>query len=142
MRATQGRHHIGKDAFTGCALYDDPDARDEFGVLYIGNHLIAADPEKCVGTYEMRQDTVTVCIGAFKDCAQLVSVSIGAKVVRIGAGVFEGCSALEEVRFEGDNDWFAQGLVGRHLEASRFADPKTARKYFDTYYGEWRVYKK
>lgn len=131
--------YIGKDAFKGTAYYND---NWQDGLLYVGNHLIAADGEIVKGDFVMDDRTVTVGVEAFKGCEQLTSVTFGANVVRIGANVFAGCKALERVMFaDATANWFAQGVIGRYLKGASLAgDPKGCKNSFDFYNGEWKRY--
>ncbi len=84
---------IGVDAFTRTALVDD---RASWGgeVLYIGNHLIAADKD-ISGVCELRPGTLTIAGEAFARCNGLTGVRIPAAVRSVGKGAFKNCRSLK-----------------------------------------------
>ncbi|MCI6389186.1 MAG: leucine-rich repeat protein [Ruminococcus sp.] len=108
---------IGRDAFDGTAYYNDISNWDN-GLLYLGNHLIAAKAGVS-GSVEIRQgtkviadeafysglftsvtipDSVTSIGGhAFYDCTSLTSITIPDSVTRIGWYAFENCKSLKYV---------------------------------------------
>ena len=82
-------------AFFYSAYYKNPD-NWENGVLYIGNHLIAA--EKTVsGDYTVTSGTITIADSAFANCVGLTSVEIPGSVITVGNGAFHYCTSLESV---------------------------------------------
>ncbi|MCR5689677.1 MAG: leucine-rich repeat protein [Clostridiales bacterium] len=86
---------VGVDTISDTVFYNDSSNWTD-NVLYIGNHLIAADPE-IHGDYTVKDGTRYIAAGAFSDCAGLKSVTIPAGVTRIERSVFYGCSGLENV---------------------------------------------
>ena len=108
---------IGRDAFDGTAYYNDISNWDN-GLLYIGNHLIAAKAGVS-GSVEIRQGTKVIADEAFRSglftsvtipdsvtsigdmafygCTSLKSITIPDSVTRIGWKAFSGCTSLESV---------------------------------------------
>ena len=93
---------IGVRAFYGTAYYDDADNWED-GVLYIGNHLIEARPSLLVGTYKIKDGTMTIADRAFKACEGLATITIPSSVTSIGDGAFEKCRYLIEININKDN---------------------------------------
>ena len=85
---------IGLGAFQNTAYYNDP-ANWEDGALYIGNHLIEADPAS--SSYTVKEGTLSIAGGAFRNRQMLASVRIPDSVAYIGAYAFENCTALTSV---------------------------------------------
>ena len=84
---------IGYEAFSETSYYND-DSNWENGVLYIGNHLIAADRS---GSYSIKQGTRTIADYAFSGCESLTSITIPDSVTSIGAFAFAGCYSLTSI---------------------------------------------
>ncbi len=87
---------IGVSAFEGTAYYNDPSHWDEDGVLYIGNHLIMAQPN-LAGEYIVRAGTKTIAENAFAQCETLTEVTIPNSVVSIGSATFSRCVNLTKI---------------------------------------------
>ncbi len=81
-------------AFSSCAYFLDEN-NWENGILYIGNHLIAADPSvtKCT----VREGTVTIAVHAFNFCEQLEEVQLPESLRVIGGMAFSYCSSLQSI---------------------------------------------
>lgn len=116
INVPDGTKKIGQEAFYGCtnlkviSLPDSTEsvARDAFkdanyllntdnwenGVLYIGNVLYKADPEKLPESYEIKEGTVCIADMAFYDCRSLKSVVIPDTVKYIGNYAFCNCYNL------------------------------------------------
>ena len=88
--------NIGYCAFSNTAYYNNNDNWID-GVLYIGNHLIAAKSNKIPATYTIRAGTKCIADYAFSSCGRLTSVVIPNGVTRIDDYTFEGCSSLTSV---------------------------------------------
>lgn len=95
---------IDKRGFSGTLCYKTP-ANWKQGVLYIGTHLIKADPEILSGDYEIREGTKSIAEEAFFDIdrwtrkthRRLTGLHIPGSVGIIGARAFLGCSTLTKV---------------------------------------------
>lgn len=83
---------IGFYAFQNTAYYKDS-ANWESDVLYIGRHLITADPS-ISASYTIKAGTVTIADGAFRDCELLEAVTVSDSVTHIGRDAFYCCSSL------------------------------------------------
>lgn len=116
INVPDGTKKIGQEAFYGCtnlkviSLPDSTEsvAKDAFkdaiyllntdnwenGVLYIGNVLYKADPEKLPESYEIKEGTVCIADMAFYDCRSFKSVVIPDTVKYIGNGAFYNCGNL------------------------------------------------
>ena len=104
---------IGIKAFDGTEYFKNTENRDESGVLYIGNVLVDADPEKVSGKYTVREGTKSVSAYAFDDCNNLTGIEFPDSVVAIGDWAFSAL-ALESavlparVKYVGEHAfWYA-----------------------------------
>lgn len=97
--------YIGKSAFEGTAYYDTA-ANWESGLLYIGRHLIEADPAVAGTSCTVRADTLSVADYAFADCAELAEIVLPDTLTAIGAGVFEGTAYYNTL-----TNWTGDGLL-------------------------------
>ncbi len=95
---------IGDSAFWLTGYYDD-DANWENGVLYIGNHLIAANYEygDVPAKYSIHDGTVTIAEGAFSFCHSLTSITIPDSVTSIGSHAFYSCDCLTSIIVDENN---------------------------------------
>ena len=100
---------IGERAFEGTSYYEDRD-NWENGVLYIGDALIKADPEKIAETYSIRKGTRIIADGAFKDCKKLSSVTIPDTIEYVGTDAFAGTAY-----FENQENWSNNAIVLDYL---------------------------
>lgn len=136
--------YIGKDAFKGTAYMNEAGNWDDYGAFYVGNHLLATDPAKMKGDYEIRSTTVTIGIEAFAGCAELESFIIPEGVKRIGADLIEGCEKLSSVTFKCTEDYIANSkklIISRVLDYDRSLQyPSSALFNLRTYNGEWVWY--
>ncbi len=87
---------IGSFAFHDSAYYNDDSNWDKAGVLYVGNHLIAAK-DTISKSYSIRGGTKTIAGNAFSGCSRLTSIVIPDGVTSIGGSAFSGCSGLTSV---------------------------------------------
>ncbi len=97
--------NIGKGAFCNTAYYNN-DANREDGVLYIGNHLIAANKyieeewsytSNVSGDYVIKRGTKTIAGSAFEGCTDLTSIKIPDSVISIGDSAFYKCTSLDTI---------------------------------------------
>ena len=89
-----------------------------------------AIPEKV--TYDGATYSATkIGIGAFMNCSELTSVTIGNSVTEIGIGAFSGCTGLTSVTFNAANcsspnsssdAWFHQTCATRESRTADFGD--------------------
>ncbi len=101
---TDNVQRIGVGAFFDTAYYDN-EKNWQNGVLYIGNHLIAArnrnTSNPISGTFVIKNGTLTISDSAFARCNELKEVVIPKSVRRICCESFAGCSALKTVYYTG-----------------------------------------
>ena len=89
-----------KNAFTNTAFYNATGNWSD-GVLYINNHLVAANTN--ISACEIPDNTVTIASNAFENCGDLSSVTIPASVQKIGHRGFLDCNGLLSVTFASDS---------------------------------------
>lgn len=87
--------YLGDGAFSGTAYYNNSHNWEK-GVLYIGNHLIAAE-ESLSGSYAIKSGTRTITYGAFSWCEGLTDITIPDSVIYIGDSAFWKCTSLTSV---------------------------------------------
>ena len=109
--------YIGENAFEGTAYYDTA-ANWESGLLYIGRHLIKADPETVGMSCTVRAGTLSVADYAFRDCADLAEIELPDSLTAIGAEVF-----ISTAYYNTLTNWTDDGLLvyGTYLLDSRVA---------------------
>ncbi len=86
---------IGEYAFYNTAYYKDSNNLKN-DVLYINNHLIIAK-YKISGSYNIKDDTITIAGSAFSYCDSLTEITIPDSVTSIGDVAFIGCTSLKTV---------------------------------------------
>lgn len=89
-----GIQSIGEKCFYGTAYYNDESNWDADGVLYIGDNLIRADPERIGTTYEIPSGVRLIADGAFRGCYGLESVTIPDSVEYVGKDAFADTALL------------------------------------------------
>ena len=87
--------YIGSNVFYNTGYYNDK-TKWENGFLYIDNHLIKADTS-ISGDYVIKEDTKTIGGSAFRDCENLISITIPEGIKKIGAYAFCNCTNLTTV---------------------------------------------
>ena len=92
---------IGTDAFLDTVFYETASnwVKD---MLYIGKYLISTK-ENISGTCVIKPGTILIADSAFSERDQITSVTIPESVTSIGDEAFNKCSALTNVKFEGDS---------------------------------------
>ena len=86
--------HIGEHVFENTAYYNNV-SNWENGLLYIGNHLVAAH-SAVNGSCTLKPGTRTICDYAFRDCTALTSITAPEGLVSIGSA-FYGCTNLSAI---------------------------------------------
>ena len=107
---TENVEHIEEDAFGECAglvsIDVDEDNEhfscDEYGVLFNKDKtiLIRCPEDAPFSTYIIPDSVIEIGEGAFEDCDNLTSITIGNKITTIGNGAFEDSEYLETVIIE------------------------------------------
>ena len=98
--------HIDSLAFQGTAYYNNTDNWKN-GVLYIGNHIIKADPAVLSGVYTIEPNIISIADEAFLDCTLLTGLIFSNDVIfdynspyiSGSKGTFTGCTSLKKVVF-------------------------------------------
>ncbi|MBR7177401.1 MAG: leucine-rich repeat domain-containing protein, partial [Clostridia bacterium] len=103
----EGSPQIGDGAFNDTAYYNNTNNWDD-DTLYIDNCLIAVN-NKEITSYVIKEGTTVIAGVAFRDCANLKSITIPNSVTGIGNYAFFGCSSLTSVNFEDPNGWHLYG---------------------------------
>ena len=86
---------IGEDVFLNTAFYNNSSNWDN-GVLYISGHLIKVK-DTFNGTCSIKTGTKSIAACAFKDCNDLISVTIPDSVINIGYEAFSNCTRLSSI---------------------------------------------
>lgn len=98
---------IGRYAFCGTAYYNS-EANWADGVLYIGNHLITANPDKLAANYIVKAGTKCIAADAFYNCSKLTCITMPNSVTGICRWAFWYCASLETITFKGtEGQWNA-----------------------------------
>ena len=84
--------NIGENAFYNTSYYNNS-TNWKNGVLYIGNHLIAAK-DTLSGKYTIKSGTKTIATEGFYNCTSLTSINIPDSLTSIGSSAFSGCTGL------------------------------------------------
>lgn len=150
---------VGEIAFEGTAYYNKA-ANWTDGLLYVGNHLVAAK-DSVSGTITIKAGTrtiadktfenregvtevalpaglVTIGVAAFFDCS-LTSITIPSSVSSIGLQAFFFIGELQSAIFENPDGWWVTDRDDERqipVEIMGLDDPATAARYLrDTYSG-------
>ena len=116
---------IGDNAFSNTAFLNNPTKWDDYGVIYINNHLIKAK-ESLVGEYTIAANTKTITAEAFMNCTGLEKIVLPATLVEVGTDAFKNCTALTCVEFSGT---FAQWISVKF--ANDYASPMAYSNFLD-----------
>lgn len=100
---------IGKQAFESTAYYADAD-NWENGVLYIGDCLIKAKPDRISDTYEIRNGTRLIADGAFDDCKNLSTIILPNTIEYVGTDAF-----TDTAFFNNQDNWKNGALLLNYL---------------------------
>lgn len=92
---------IRTDSFVGTAFYNDT-GNWTGGVLYSGNHLLAAKTSVS-GIYGVAQGTKVVAGNAFDGCASLTGFIIPDSVIALPATFISNCHAVEKLEVSSGN---------------------------------------
>ena len=96
---------IGDSAFAGTAFYNDPQNRDEDGVLYIDDCLIKADPQKIGESYTVRDGTRLIANRAFVDCTSLKEIVVPDTIEFVGGDAFHNTA------YQNDPSNYSDGVL-------------------------------
>lgn len=89
---------IGEGAFEGTPWYNKWYNNQPDGIVYIGKVVYKYKGQMpSSSAIVIKEGTVCICDGAFKDCKGLTSVTIPNSVTSIGDGAFKGCTGLTSV---------------------------------------------
>lgn len=102
---------IGEFAFARTFAYNYVDSNWENGLLYIGKHLIIAN-DHTSRSYSVKEGTLTIADGAFKDCSKLTEITIPTSVANIGNSAFLYCTSLTNVYYNGTKAQWKQISIG------------------------------
>ena len=89
--------NIGESAFDNTGFFNDTSNWID-DVLYIGKFLLKATNR--IKACNVKEGTLVICNGAFKDCIILFEITIPKSVVSLNANAFMGCKKLHNVTFE------------------------------------------
>ncbi len=88
---------IGKDAFSGCTNI----ILTERGVSYVDKWVISCDSSAM--NVKLKDGTSGITDFAFKDCENLVTVTLPDSIKSVGKGAFYGCTNLENIIVSDEN---------------------------------------
>ena len=88
---------VGENVLRDTAYYQN-EANWENGVLYAGNHVIAAKTT-ISGACAIKAGTRTICVFAFRDCTGLTGITVPDGVITIAGDAFYGCTGLTSISF-------------------------------------------
>ena len=88
---------IGNNAFEGCTSLPV-----ENNVRYADSYLVEA-VDKTLTTYTIKAGTRFIGDTAFKDCANLTSITIPESIAIMGNGAFAGCTNLTTINYNAQN---------------------------------------
>ena len=74
-----------------------------------GKNLLAAAPAPLLGVEPEDSEAIHVGRWAFACCGNLESAKVGSKVAGIGGGVFSGCSSLDTIDIENNDNYVQRG---------------------------------
>lgn len=127
-----GLQHIGRDAFTDTAFYNDAGNWQD-GVLYIGDCLIRAEPSGIGDSITVRDGTRLIADGAFADCAGLSDITLPATVRFVGEDAFFGTPLYsDESRWENGILYIGNVAVAAEKEAVSLAVREGTRAVADS----------
>ncbi|MCR4612014.1 MAG: leucine-rich repeat protein [Lachnospiraceae bacterium] len=105
-----GAVQIGSDTFAATA-YVTNDANWSGGLLYIGNHLIAADKEYTDG-YNLKPTTVSIADEAFSECSALSDITLPESVLYVSASSFQDTPFIkDESKYTDNGLYLGQFLI-------------------------------
>ena len=111
---------VGLASFQNTAFYNNP-ANWTDGILYLGKHLIKANAD-VIGEYTVRDNTLSIGWMAFKDCKDLVKLTLPASLVYVERDAFMDCVSLSEVEYKGDFlGWFSITFVNDYSSPLYYA---------------------
>lgn len=94
---------IGKQAFEETAYYENPENWID-GVLYIGNALIKADPNKISEEYHVKPGTRLIADGAFEGCTKLSVITLPETVEYVGTDAFSETELVKNQENKSDKN--------------------------------------
>ncbi len=142
---------VGADAFNNTAYYNNP-ANWDGDLLYIqmeNGKFLLIGAKKTIETADIKDGTTVIAGDVFKDCVNLKSVTIAKEVQYIGFNAFKGCTSLNSVVFEYDENtvkkWYANAESGlgrvEALDGALQYPSSAAILLTTTYTDYWRRYK-
>lgn len=87
--------NISRQAFAETTIYND-ETNWENGVLYINNHLIAADSTQIGNSYVVKSGTRNISEQAFKNCETLEQITLPDGLISINKEAFDNCNKITE----------------------------------------------
>lgn len=94
INITGSLSEIGFKAFDNTAYFNDG-GNWEDNMLYLGDHLIAAD--KNIKQPKLKDDTKSISNSVFAECTNLTCIEIPPQIEFIGISAFDGCVSLENL---------------------------------------------
>ena len=119
--------YIEDYAFIGTAIYNNEE-NWENGVLYIGKHLITANPDLISGSYTIKDGTLTIAVNAFCACESLTSITIPRSVVRICSNWTSKNADINNIYYEG-SEWEWENINHDNAEYYPFKNATITYNY-------------
>ena len=93
-------NYIAYSAFSGTKYYNT-ESNWENGLLYLGNHLIAAKSNQIYGRCVVKNGTKSISNSVFIHCDNLTEVVLPIELKRIGESAFMFCDSLTDIFYYG-----------------------------------------
>lgn len=88
---------FAEEACSVCGGMSDQCLTDEVGAVYCSGTLVSYPAEQTVSFYDVREGTVMIGEGAFRDCTSLQTILLPDSLLIIAEEAFYGCTALSNL---------------------------------------------
>lgn len=88
---------FAEEACSVCGGTSDQCLTDDIGAVYCSGTLVSYPAEQTVSFYDVREGTVMIGEGAFRDCTSLQTILLPDSLLIIAEEAFYGCAALSNL---------------------------------------------